>query len=356
MTAEPTFYRDLAYVFGAAVVGGAVARVLRQPLILGYVLGGVLIGPFTPGPTVSNIHQFEILAEVGVILLMYSIGLEFSFRDLLKVKWVALIGAPLGIAFSIVLGVGVAWLLNWNWQQGVLVGAVVSVASTMVLSRFLIERGLLQVEQGQVMIGITLVEDLAVVVLTILLPSLGDISGGRLLALAFGLGKALLILVPVTFAAYRLIPHLMRRVIAAESPEFFVLVALALGFVTAAITEAVGLSLALGAFLAGLLVSESNAGEQTLKHVLPLRDAFVALFFVTMGVLVNPRVLISNPSLLLVIVGLTIIGKFVIWGLIVRMFRYSWENGIDGGRGAHTDRRVFVCAGAGWTRRPVGWG
>jgi CPA2 family monovalent cation:H+ antiporter-2 len=333
VTAEPTFYRDLAYVFGAAVVGGAVARVLRQPLILGYVLGGVLIGPFTPGPTVSNIHQFEILAEVGVILLMYSIGLEFSFRDLLKVKWVALIGAPLGIAFSIVLGVGVAWLLNWNWQQGVVVGAVVSVASTMVLSRFLIERGLLQVEQGQVMIGITLVEDLAVVVLTILLPSLGDISGGPLLALAFGLGKALLILVPVTFAAYRLIPHLMRRVIAAESPEFFVLVALALGFVTAAITEAVGLSLALGAFLAGLLVSESNAGEQTLKHVLPLRDAFVALFFVTMGVLVNPRVLISNPSLLLVIVGLTIIGKFVIWGLIVRMFRYSWKTALMVGVG-----------------------
>jgi CPA2 family monovalent cation:H+ antiporter-2 len=315
------------------VVGGAVARTLRQPLILGYVLGGIVIGPFTPGPTVSNIHQFEILAEVGVILLMYSIGLEFSFRDLLKVKWVALIGGPLGIVLSIALGSGVGWLLHWNWQQGVVVGAVVSVASTMVLSRFLIERGLLQVQQGQVMIGITLVEDLAVVVLTILLPSLGNINGGRVLALAVGLGKALLILVPVTFAAYRLIPHLMRRVIAAESPEFFVLVALALGFATAAITEAVGLSLALGAFLAGLLVSESNAGEETLKHVWPLRDAFVALFFVTMGVLVNPRVLISNPSLLLVIVGLTVIGKFVVWGLIVRLFRYSWKTALRVGIG-----------------------
>lgn len=333
MSAEPTFYRDLAYVFGAAVVGGGLARVLRQPLILGYVLGGILIGPFTPGPTISNIHQFEILAEVGVILLMYSIGLEFSFRDLLKVKWVAILGGPLGILLSIAVGVGVARLLHWNWQQGVVVGAIVSVASTMVLSRFLMERGLLQAEQGQVMIGITLVEDLAVVVLTILLPSLGDISGARVLAIGLGLGKAVLILVPVTIAAYKLIPHLMRRVIAADNPEFFVLVALALGFATAAITEAVGLSLALGAFLAGLLVSESDAGEETLKHLLPLRDAFVALFFVTMGVLVNPRVLWSNPSLLLVLIGLIVAGKFVIWGLVVRTFGYSWKAALGVGIG-----------------------
>lgn len=328
MTAEPTFYRDLAYVFGAAVVGGGVARLLRQPLILGYVLGGILIGPFTPGPTISNVHQFEVLAEIGVILLMYSIGLEFSFRDLLQVKWVAIMGGPLGILLSIAISVGVGRLLNWSWQQGIVVGAIVSVASTMVLSRFLIERGLLHAEQGRVMIGITLVEDLAVVVLTILLPTLGDISGARVLAIGAGLGKAFLILLPVTVAAYKLIPHLMRRVIAADNPEFFVLVALALGFATAAITEAVGLSLALGAFLAGLLVSESDAGEETLKHLLPLRDAFVALFFVTMGALVNPRVLWSNPSLLLVLVGLIIVGKLGIWALVVRIFGYSWKSAL----------------------------
>ena len=138
------------------------------------------------------------------------------------------------------------------------------------------------------MIGITLVEDLAVVVLTILLPSLGQITGGRLLSLAIALGKALLILTPVTLVAYKLVPPLMRRVVGNRDPEFLVLVALALGFATAAITEAVGLSLALGAFLAGLLVSESDVAQETLRHLLPLRDSFVALFFVTMGVLVNP--------------------------------------------------------------------
>lgn len=323
MALGTTFYRDLAYVFGAAVLGGAVARLVRQPLILGYVLGGILVGPFTPGPTVSDVHEFEILAEVGVILLMYSIGLEFSFRDLLRVKWVAIFGGPLGIALSAVLGLGVGALLGWDWQQGVAVGAITSVASTMVLSRFLTERGQLRSESGQVMIGITLVEDLAVVILTILLPSLGDLTGDRLLDLGIGLGKALLILVPVTLLAYKLVPPLMRRVRNAGNPEFFVLVALALGFLTAALTQALGLSLALGAFLAGLLVSESEAAHETMNHLLPLRDAFVALFFVTMGILVNPRILISNPSLLLVIVAMVVVGKFVIWWLVVKIFRYS---------------------------------
>jgi len=333
MTADTTFYRDLAYVFGAAVIGGAVARVLRQPLILGYVLGGILVGPFTPGPTVADVHEFEVLAEIGVILLMYSIGLEFSFRGLLKVKWVAIVGAPLGILLSVALGLGVGSLLGWSWQQGVAVGAIISVASTMVLSRFLSERGELRSDQGQVMIGITLVEDLAVVVLTILLPSLGDINRGRLLALGIALGKALLILTPITLVGHNLIPRLMRRVVKAANPEFFVLVALALGFLTAALTQAVGLSLALGAFLAGLLVSESEAAHQTMEHLMPLRDAFVALFFVTMGILVNPRILISKPSLLMVIVGLVVIGKFVIWALVVRLFRYPTGTAVMVGLG-----------------------
>jgi monovalent cation:H+ antiporter-2, CPA2 family len=333
MTVETTFYRDLAYVFGAAVVGGAAARMLRQPLILGYVLGGILVGPFTPGPTVADIHEFEVLAEIGVILLMYSIGLEFSFRDLLRVKWVAIVGGPLGILLSIALGVGVGSLLGWSWQQGVAVGAIISVASTMVLSRFLTERGELRSEQGQVMIGITLVEDLAVVVLTILLPSLEDLSRSRVLALGIALGKAVLILIPVTLIAHKLIPPLMRRVVKAANPEFFVLVALALGFMTAALTHAVGLSLALGAFLAGLLVSESESAHETMQHLLPLRDAFVALFFVTMGILVNPRILISKPWLLVVIVALVVFGKFVIWAVVVKMFRYPTSTALMVGLG-----------------------
>src|SRR5438132_3158183 len=257
MTIDTTFYRDLAYVFGAAVAGGALAKALRQPLILGYVLGGVLIGPVTPGPSVSGTKEFELLAEMGVILLMYSIGLEFSFRDLLEVKWVAILGGPLGILLSVGLALLVAWLLRWRPTQSIAVGAIISVASTMVLSRFLADRGELRSPHGRVMIGITLVEDLAVVALTVLLPSLRNLTSGHLLSLGLGAGKALLILTPVVFISAKLVPPLMRQVAKAENDEIYLLVVLALGFATAAITQGLGLSLALGAFLAGLVVSEA---------------------------------------------------------------------------------------------------
>jgi CPA2 family monovalent cation:H+ antiporter-2 len=322
MAMETTFFRDLAYIFGAAVVGGGIAKALRQPLILGYVLGGFLIGPFTPGPTLTEVHQFEVLAELGVILLMYSIGLEFSLSELMQVKWVAIFGGPLGILLSVGMGAGAGWLLGWNTAQGIAVGAIVSVASTMVLSRLLADRGELRSSHGHVMIGITLVEDLAVVVLTVLLPSLSNLTGGRFLALAIAFGKALLILVPVMFVASKLVPRLMTRVARMGNEELYLLVVLALGFATAAVTQAVGLSLALGAFLAGLIVSESGTTHKMLDKLLPLRDAFVALFFVTIGVLVDPRVLISKPSLWITIVLLTVVGKFVVWSSVVWLFRY----------------------------------
>jgi len=319
---ETTFFRDLAYVFGAAVVGGSVAKVLRQPLILGYVLGGFLIGPFTPGPTLSKVHEFESLAEIGVILLMYSIGLEFSFRELLQVKWVAIFGGPLGILLSVGMGLGAGRLLGWNPIQGMAVGAIVAVASTMVLSRLLADRGELRAPHGHVMIGITLVEDLAVVVLTVLLPSLTNLSGSHFLSLGIALGKALLILTPIMFVAAKLVPPLMKRVGRGGNEELYLLVVLALGFATAAVTQAVGLSLALGAFLAGLIVSESGTTHKMLDKLSPLRDAFVALFFVTIGALVDPRILISQPSLWGTIVVLTMLGKFVIWTAVVWLFRY----------------------------------
>jgi CPA2 family monovalent cation:H+ antiporter-2 len=333
VSGDANFYRDLAYIFGAAVVGGFVARALKQPLILGYVLGGIVIGPFTPGPSIRDVHQFEMLAEIGVILLMYSIGIEFSLRDLLRAKWVALVGGPLGILFSILLGLGVGYLVGWPIQKGIALGAVVSVASTMVLSKFLTERGELRSPHGQVMISVTLVEDLAVVMLTVLLPSIGELGGGRLIAVLLAVGKSLLLLVPVVFVAFKIVPGLMKRVSRTGNQELYLLVAVTLGLATAAITQAAGLSLALGAFLAGIIVSESEQAHETLNHLLPIRDIFVALFFVTIGILVNPRVVWSSPLLLLTIVAMTILGKFVIWTLIVRLFRYPWRTALFVGLG-----------------------
>lgn len=354
MTADHTFYRDLAYVFGGAVVGGALAKWLRQPLILGYVLGGVIVGPFTPGLKVSDVHQFELLAEIGVMLLMYSIGLEFSFRELLRVKWVAVIGGPLGIVLSMGLGWVSGRLLGWPPGQGIAVGAVVSVASTMVLSRALMERGELLSLHGRVMIGITLVEDLAVVILTVLLSSLGEMSHG-LSSIGLALAKALLVLVPVGFVAMKLVPLLMRYMNRVRSDELHLLVILALGFVTAAITQAVGLSLALGAFLAGLIVSDSEDAHKTLERMLPVRDAFVALFFVTIGILVDPRVFISHASLWGLIVLLTIVGKFVIWALIVWLFRYPLRTALLVGLGlTQIGEFSYVLVGAARDGKLVG--
>ena len=322
MAPDVLVFRDLAYVFLAAVLGGALAWKTRQPLILGYVFGGLLISPFTPGPAVSDVHTFEVIAEVGVILLMYSVGMEFSLRDLLEVKWVALLGGPLGILMSVGLGLGAGTLLGWAPLQGVIVGMVVSVASTMVLARLLLDRGELRSQHGRVMIGLTLVEDLAVVVLTILIPVLGTSEPGRFVALGAALGKAALILVPFVLLAATVVPRVMSLVARMRNDEMLLLVALAVGLGTAALTQAVGLSLALGAFLAGLLISGSDYTHDTMARLLPVRDAFVALFFVTIGTLIDPRTVLANLPLLGVMLALIIVGKLVIWTAVVWLFRY----------------------------------
>jgi CPA2 family monovalent cation:H+ antiporter-2 len=333
MVTDPLVFRDLAYVFAAAVLGGALAWLARQPLILGYVLGGILIGPFTPGPTVSDVHTFELFAEIGVVLLMFAIGIEFSLRDLLRVRWVALLGGPLGILLSILLGLGTGRLLGWPALEGMTIGAVVSVASTMVLARLLINRGELHTLHGRVMIAVTLVEDLAVVVLTVLLPGLAHLESGRAATIGVALGKAAAILVPFAYLAAKVVPAIMTRVARTGNAELFLLVALAIGLGTAALTQAVGLSLALGAFLAGLMISESDYAHETLARLLPLRDVFVAMFFVTIGALVDPGTLLANPGLLGVMVALTVGGKFLIWTGVVWLFRYPLPTALRVGAG-----------------------
>jgi len=326
-------YRDLALVFAGAAIGGLVAHRFRQPTILGYVLAGIVLGPFTPGPHVRDVHGLEILAEIGVILLMYSIGIEFSPRDLLQVKWVALIGGPLGIFLSVGLGIAAGLPVGLTVVQGATLGAIISVASTMVLSRLLIDAGRLHSPEGMAAIGITLVEDVAVVVMTIILPLFGNLTGEKLADLGLLMGKAALILGPLAFAAWKLVPPLLARVAKTESPELFILVAVALGFGTAAVSHAVGLSLALGAFLAGMVISASDYAHEALSRMLPLRDVFVALFFVTVGTLINPAALWERPVLLAMMLVLIVLGKFIIWAGVALLFRYPWRTAVRIGVG-----------------------
>ncbi|MDC8446847.1 MAG: cation:proton antiporter [Nitrospira sp.] len=324
MQPDPVFFRDLATVFLAAVAGGILARFAGQPLILGYVLGGIAIGPFTPGPTISESHTFDLFAEIGVILLMFSIGLEFSVKDLMRVKWVALAGGPLGILIAIGLAIVTGRLIGWSMIQSIVIGSVISIASTMVLARLLVDRGELRTKHGRVMIAIALVEDVVVVAMTVLMPALGEFDSGRVLVIGQALAKALLILVPVGYLGTKVIPPIMTHVARTQNQELFLLVTLAISLGTAAVTQMIGLSLALGAFLAGLIISASEYGHETLARLLSLRDAFVALFFVTIGILIDPHVIIENLSLLATMVGLIMAGMFLIWTTVVRLFGYSW--------------------------------
>lgn len=322
MDSNPLLFRDLTYIFLAAVIGGLVAWRLRLPLILGFVLGGIVISPFTPGPQLSDLHTFEVFAEVGVVLLMFSIGVEFSIPDLMRVKWIALIGAPIGILFIVGIAVGAGKLLGWSITEGFVIGATVSVASTMVLARLLNDSGKMTTTLGRVMIGITLVEDLAVICMTVVLPVLSGSGEGRFAKVAWTLGKALILLFPLAFLAIKVIPRLLRRVKLTCNPELFLLVAIAVCLGTAALAQAVGFSVALGAFLAGLSISGLEDLHDAHAQLVPLRDTFVALFFVSLGTLIDPKVLLTSLPLLGLMLVLIVIGKFLVWTGVVWLFRY----------------------------------
>jgi len=326
MEANPVLFRDLTYVFVAAVIGGLVAWRLHLPLILGFVLGGIAISPFTPGPHVSDLHSFEVFAEVGVVLLMFSTGVEFSIPDLMRVKWVALVGGPIGILLMMAITIGAGRAAGWGMTQGAIIGATVSVASTMVLARLLSDTGKMTATNGRIMIGITLVEDLAVICMTVVLPVF--LGSGGLQKAVWTLGKALILLIPLTALAIKVIPRLLRQVKLTCNTELFLLVAIAICLGTAALAQLVGFSVALGAFVAGLSISGLEDLHEAHTQLLPLRDAFVALFFVSLGTLINPKVLFQHLPLLGMMLVLILVGKFLVWTAVVWLFRYPISTAI----------------------------
>lgn len=333
MAEHTLIFRDIAMVFAAALVCGFLAWRIRQPILLGYVVAGLILSPLTPGPRVHDVHVFELMAEVGVVLLMFSVGIEFSIPDLLKVKWVALLGAPLGILLSVGLGIAVGTLMGWPMMQNLAVGCIISVASTMVLMRLLIDRGELRSDSGHVMITLTLVEDLVVVILTVLLPGLSTANGADYGQMAWRIGKALLLLIPIVLAAWKLMPRLLARAEKTGNDEITLLLGLTVCLVIAALTEAAGLSLALGAFLGGMLLGSSEFVKRLEHQTMPLRDAFVALFFVTIGMLIDPRTWVGSWKIILVIVGLVMVGKFAVWFGVVRLFGYPNDTAVRVGIG-----------------------
>ena len=312
---------DLALVLLAALLGGSLAQRFGQPLIVGYILAGVVVGPFTGGPTVTNVHGIEQLAELGVALLLFSLGLELSFRELAPVRMVALVGGTIQIVLTISVGLGLGLLLGWEWRPALWFGALISLSSTMVALKTIQAQGRLGTLSSRVMLGILVVQDLAVVPLMIILPELSDPAGGVTKVAIAAVRAALLLGVIVIFST-RVVPRLMAFVAGWNSRELFFLATVTLAVGVGSVAWQFGLSVAIGAFVAGLVVNESEYAHQALSDVVPLRDLFGMLFFVSVGMLLDPVLVWQQLGTLVSIVAMVVVVKAGILAGVVRVFGY----------------------------------
>jgi CPA2 family monovalent cation:H+ antiporter-2 len=312
---------DLTLVLFAALAGGFLAQRLGQPLIVGYVLAGVLVGPFTGGLTVVNVHDIEQLAEPGVALLLFSLGLELSFRELKPVRAVALGGATIQIALTITLGLALGLALGWAWRPALWFGALISLSSTMVALKTIQAQGRRGTLSSRVMFGILVVQDLAVVPLMIVLPELSDPAGG-FVRIGTAALRAIVLLGVIVLVATRLVPRLMAFVARWNSRELFLLSTTTLALGVGYATWSFGLSMALGAFVAGLVINESEYAHQALSDIVPLRDLFGMLFFVSVGMLLDPAIVWQQLGALVIVVIAIVFGKAAILAGVVRAFGY----------------------------------
>ncbi|MBI4632803.1 MAG: cation:proton antiporter [Deltaproteobacteria bacterium] len=312
---------DIAIIVVAALLGGLIAQKLKQPLILGYILAGVVVGPYTGGITVSDVHNIEKLAEIGVALLLFALGLEFSFRELKPVRAIALFGTPIQIMLTTAYGFGIGRLLGWEWTPSLWFGALISLSSTMVILKTLENQGMFGTLSSRVMIGVLIVQDLAIVPMLIILPQLSAPQAG-LTVLAFAALKAAVFLILMIFFGTRIIPRMMRFIASWNSRELFLVATASLGLGIGYGTYLFGLSFAFGAFVAGMLLSESDYGYQALSDIIPLRDVFSLLFFTSIGMLLDPHFLLAHLGMILFLVLVVMIGKALIFAILSRTFHY----------------------------------
>jgi CPA2 family monovalent cation:H+ antiporter-2 len=323
---------DMAIVLVAALVGGLVARRLRLPIIVGYLLAGVAIGPYSLR-LVHDVGNVEILATIGVVLLMFTLGIEFSLKTLRQIGRFAIFGGVIQIIATTVLGYAVGWLLGWSRTESVLFGFFIAMSSTIIVLKTLMERGELGTTHGRVMIGILLVQDLSVVPIMIALQSLGGEEAVFSAAWGWEILGTVSFLAVVLVVGFWVLPWFMGRVTEGRSRELFLLTVVCLCFGAAFGAYYVGLSIALGAFLAGLLVSGSQYAHQARAEIGPLRDIFATLFFVSLGMLADPRFMAENPGEVGIVVAAIVLGKFLIVSLITWAFGYAAKTTFFAGGG-----------------------
>jgi len=341
----------LAFLFGM------LANRLKISPLVGYLAAGVLAGPFTPG-FVADTSLAPELAEIGVILLMFGVGLHFSLKDLLAVKSIAIPGAVLQIAVATLLGIGLSQLLDWDISSGLVFGLCLSTASTVVLLRALEERQLIDSQRGQIAIGWLIVEDLVMVLTLVLLPAFSSMmesehsSFGALgWELAITIGKVIAFMVLMMVVGRRLVPWILARTASTGSRELFTLavLALALGIAYGAV-ELFDVSFALGAFLAGMVLNESELSQRAAHDTLPLRDAFAVLFFVSVGMLFDPMIILREPLAVLATLGIIVFGKSIAAFLLVKTFGHSRRTALTISVSlAQIGEFAFILAGLGIT-------
>ena len=339
-----------------AFIMGALAHRLKVSPIAGYLLAGVIVGPFTPG-FVADVGLASQLAEIGVILLMFGVGLHFSLRDLLSVRKIAIPGAIVQIGAATLMGMGLAWALGWTLLAGFVFGLALSVASTVVLLRALEHRNLVQTERGRIAVGWLIVEDLAMVLALVLLPPIaaamsgsGTVTGASIAgSIAGTFFKVAGFIALMLIVGRRVIPALLHWVVHTGSRELFRLsvlaIALGVAFGAAFVFD---VSFALGAFFAGMILGETQLSRRATEETLPLRDAFAVLFFVSVGMLFDPRVPVEQPGSLLITVAIIIFGKSVAAFAIVRAFGHPTQTALTVSASlAQIGEFSFILAGLG---------
>lgn len=344
---------DIAIILVAALIGGFLAQRFKQPLILGYIIAGILVGPYTGGVTVTEIHDIELLAEIGVALLLFALGIEFSLGTLQRVRAIALLGTPVQILLTIAIGYGIASLLGWAPVESLWFGALITLSSTMVILKTLTAHGILGTLASRIMIGILIVQDFAVVPLMIILPELSNLGRGLPL-LGWAAVRATVFLLAMIYGGTRLIPALLKRVAAWNSRELFLISVMALGLGIGYASYLVGLSFAFGAFVAGMVLSESDYSHQALSDIIPLRDIFGMLFFVSVGMLLDPAFLLRNLAMVLLVVVLVAASKALVFTGLTRAFGYDFNTSIMVGLGLfQIGEFAFVLARVGVARGAI---
>lgn len=313
---------DFIITIIAGLVLGLLANKIKIPPIIGYIIAGIVIGPFTGGVTVSDIERIELLAEIGVALLLFSIGLDFSFKELRAVKGIALIGTPVQVVVMIIYGYFIGRFINLPFNEAMAMGMIISISSTMVVLKILMGRGLIGTLSSKVMIGILIVQDLLAIPLMLIIPKLNTIHD-NITPLLLTLGKAVLILVLIVVIGLRIIPYILRFVAKLHSRELFLITITAIALGVGYLTHAFGLSLAFGAFVAGMVINESDYSHQALSEIIPLRDIFGLVFFTSVGMLLDPAFLYKNIGLILMLVFLVVLGKIIIFASMSKIFKYA---------------------------------